>query len=191
MFAATIEPAGHHKLTHGAQWRVAFGEHGKVVLNDDKDIYLYEHGGVEYRFARETRKPDGVAGWACNKAVSDTTIFIQGWYDDAPTHQLHIKDLHHMGRLDHKGALIGVLFPSTLVYGQSRDSDGYMITLHQPDGKVVLQPPRGRKSGGWLSVCRTGECIVVVEHHTQAMDVFSLCGNILLFTESFILSFGG
>ena len=178
VFAATIEPTGHHKLTHEASWKVAFGARGEVVLDDDDDIYLYEHDGVEYR-ARKTRMPDGVVV-PCNKAVSDTTIFIQHWHDDSPTHQLHIKDLHHMGRLDQEGELCGMIYPSTLVYRQRRDRDDYMITLHQPNEEMILQPPPGRKWDWRLSVCRAGEWIVVVEYITQTMDVFSLSGNILL-----------
>ena len=180
VFAAAIKPAGHHKLTHEASWRVAFGERGEVVLDGGGDIYLYEHDGVEYSFARKTQMPDDVVGWPCNKAVSDTTIFIQNRAGDSPTHQLHIKDLHHMGRLDHKGELCGMIYPSTLVYCQKRGSADYTITIHQPNEEMILQPPHGRKCYGSLSVCRAGECIVVVERNTQTMDVFSLSGNILL-----------
>ena len=178
VFAGTIEPAGHHELTHYADWRVSFSKRGEVVLADEDLIYLYEHDGVDYR-AKKTRIPDGVERH-CYKAVSDTTIFAQHWEDDSPTHLLHIKDLHHMGRHDYKGRLRGVLCLHTLVYGQKRDWDDYIVALHQPDGKIILQPPCGRNWGPWMSVCKAGKCMVVVENNKQTMDVFSSCGNILL-----------
>ena len=179
VFAATVEPAGRHKLTHWASWIVAFGEHGEVVLDDYEDhICQYQHDGVKYSLAKKTPKPDGVERY-CSKAASDTTIFLQE-YIDAPTHQLHIKDLHHMGRLDHKGRLCGILYPSMLVYSQKKGHKDYSLILRQPEGKMILQPPRGRNWDLWLPVCKTGECIVVVEQQTQTMDVFSMSGNILL-----------
>ena len=151
VFAATIEPAGHGKLTHLASWSVAFGERGEVVLDWGNDIYLYEHDGVEYR-ARKTRMPYGV-GVACNKAVSDTTIFIQRFAGDSPTHQLYIKDLRQMGRLDHKGGLCGIIYSSTLAYCQKRDCDDYTITLHQANGEMILQ------TTSWTQVGHAFVCV--------------------------------
>ena len=178
VFAATIEPAGRHELTHGAYCLVAFGERGDVVLDDAAHIYLYHYAGMQYNLARKTWSPEGVR-WNYYKAVSEATIFLQQEVD-GPTHQLSIRDLHHIGRLHHKGALNGAIYPNTLVYLQKRADDDWFITLHQPNGEVILQPPPGRTWGEELSVCRAGGCIVVVEIDTETMDVFATNGNILL-----------
>ena len=180
LFTATMEPAGHHQLTHGASGRVAFGEHGEVVLTDyghsDCHISLYQHDGAKYNLARKTHLPDGL-GWACNKAVSDA-IFLQSSYD-TETYQLHTTDLQPMGRLHHKGVLLGAVFPNTLVYGQCRGGGKWIVNLHQPDGDIILEPPHERIWNWRLSVYRA-EYIVVVESRTQSMDVFTKSSITLL-----------
>ena len=185
MFTATIEPAGHHDLTHEASSMVAFGEHGEVVLTDRDNIYQYQHDGKKYSLEGKTRR-HGHVGGACNKAISDTTIFMQLCSNGSPTHehQLHTTDLRHIRTLDHKGQLCGLLYPNTLAYRWKRPSPNseWIIILHQPNGEVTLQRSRlrRRKWDVGLSLCRAGEHIVVVERSMKSMDVFSTSGNILL-----------
>ena len=186
VFAVATAPVGDPSSTHGASRLVAFGENGEVVLTVDHHIYLYQHGGMKYSLAKKTYLPDGV-GWDCFKAISNTTIFLQA-HEYAPTHQLSSRDLHHMGSLDHKGKLLGLLYPSTLVYGQERSHKDWIIILHHADGEMILQPPRGRSWDWGLSVCRAGQYIVVVETWTQSIDAFSTGGNfLLLFSLSYIM----
>ena len=176
LFTATLKRVGRLVLTHDASDVVVFGEHGQVVLTWDQ-IYLYQYDGVGFNDVRKTPRPDGI--WDdCCKAVSDTTIFLQDG-DDAPTLQLDIKDLQHIGELDHEGRLRGMLYPDTLVYRQRKNNEDWNIVLHQPGGDVILQP-RGHNWDWGLSLCKTGEYTIVVEHCTQAMDVFSTSGNFLL-----------
>ena len=171
LFAATIEPACDLSLTHDASYLVAFGNNGKMVLTDDRHIHLYRHDGSKYSLVGKISHPDGVTKH-CYKAVSDTTIFVQE-NTDQPTHQYDSADLHQQGTLHHKGKLLGVLYPSTLVYGQKRAYEDWIIALHQPEGKVILKPPGARKWDVALSVCRTEDYFVVVETFTKSMAVFS------------------
>ena len=145
------------------------------MLTDEYYVYVCQHDGVD---ASKTRLPDGV-GRYCNKAVSNTSVFLQQ-YEDHPTHELHLTDLHHVNTLHHKGMLRGLLHPSTLIYRLKRADDDYTITLLQPDGDIILQPPPGRKWDWGLSVCCSGAFIIVVSSTTRSMDVFSQSGNILL-----------
>ena len=149
-----------------------------MVLTDDHHIYLYRHDGREYSLMRKIPSPDDVTK-GCLKAISDTAVFVQQ-DTDKPTHQYDRTDLHQQGTRDHNGRLRDVLYPSTLVYGQRRASKDWIIALHQPDGKRILQPPSTRTWGRALSVCRTEDYFVVVEKWKSSMDVFSLRGNILL-----------
>ena len=149
-----------------------------MVLTDYHHIHLYRHDGRKYSLVGKIPLPDDVSMHCC-KAISGTTIFVQGYTDD-PTHQYDSTDLHQQGTLHHKGTLRGVLHPNTLVYGQKRAYDDWIVALHQPDGKVILKPPGARKWDSALSVCRTEEYFVVVEMWTKSMDVFSLQGNVLL-----------
>ena len=182
LFAASIERTGQHQLTHDASYLVAFGERGEVVLGDRTDICVYQHDGVKFSISKKTRIPDGV--WSfCNKAVSDTSVFLQkNIYHDSniPTHQLHLTDLHHMGTVDHQGKLCGTLYPSTLVYAHKRANGYWVIILHQPDGELILQPPHGHHWKEYLSVCRAGKYVVVVERLESSLDVFTISGNIIL-----------
>ena len=179
LFAATVEPVGHRKLlTHDPFERVTFNERGEVVLADHGHIYLYLHDGMKYNLARKTPLPDGIKSH-CRKAVSDTAIFLHAHYS-APIHQLDITDLHYVGRLHHKGLLLGAIHPGALMYEQRRDNYDFIILLKQPNGEMILQPPGGRKWGSKLSVCSAEEYLVVVEKHTESMDAFTMKGNILL-----------
>ena len=170
-------------LKHPASWKVAFGEHGEVVLTDKDNICLYRHNGVEYILDKETRLPDDTRGdWFCNKAVSSSAVFLQHNPPNPPTQQLENQDLGKMGELKHEGLLGGILYPSTLVYRQKIDG-GYCINLHQPEKEpVTLKPlPENKKWRGGLSLCRVEDrYIVVVDHNNDSMDVFSPSGNILL-----------
>ena len=151
-----------------------------MLADDDRNIDIYQHDGIKYNLVRKAPLPDG-AGWHCSKAVSDTTIFLQR-NNDHPTYQVSIADQHqHMDRLNHKGGLRGILHPNTLVYGQMREYDDWVIILHQPDGDITLQPPDGRKWDAALSVCKAGEYVLVVERYTKSMDAFSMRGKVLLF----------
>ena len=183
MFAATVKPVGQLRLRHDVL-SVAFGDRGELVLEDLDIICLYQHHGAEYSLVKQGRRPHDVdEGWIVHQAVSSDTVVIQtgGTTAGPATHQLHLSDLRPKGRLHHEGELRGVLSPSTLVYGQETADGGWVIALHQPDGKkMVLQPPRGRRWFHGLSVCRAGQHIVVVEGRTQAMDIFTTSGNILL-----------
>ena len=179
VFAAIVELAGQLQITHDADRYLAFGERGEVVLADGVHIYLYQHDGAKYSLTRMASLPDGVESY-CNKAVSETTVFLRDFHLSSPTHKLHITDLHHMGTLDHMGELRGVLHPSTLVYDRKKANDEWTIVLHQPDGGMILQPPHGRSWNSGLSVCRAGDHILVVETFTQSMDAFSANGKIYI-----------
>ena len=139
---------------------------------------MYRHDGSKYSLVAKIPLPDDVTK-NCYKAVSDTTIFVQENID-APAHQYDSTDLHQHGTLHHKGILCGVLYQSILVYGQKRAYDDWMIALHQPEGKTILQPPGARKWDVGLSVCRAENYFVVVDAWAESMNVFSLRGNILL-----------
>ena len=150
-------------------------------MNAFNHIYLYQFDGMEmkYKHAIKTRLPDGITDY-CYKAVSETAIFLQHDCDE-PTHRLHKTDLHHMGNLHHKSDLRGIVHPGTLVYGQKRGDEDWIIILHEPGAEMILQPPDGRKWKGALSVCTAGtKYVVVVERHTKTMDIFSPSGNTLL-----------
>ena len=197
VFAAAVEHVGDPlKITYNASWKVAFGKDGEVVLTDKDHIYmyLYRHNGVKYILEEgaRSRLPDGVDGEFCNKAVdlSSSTVLVQDSGYDAPTYKLHLLDLHQMGAPYYKpGYLSDILYTresSTHVYRQKKDR-GYCIDLyHCPDGDgdgepVTLEPPPKYKwERGGLSVCHTGDHIVVVENNGKSMDVFSTSGNTLL-----------
>ena len=153
------------------------------------NIYLYQHNGVEYSLAKQKPRPDDVdlLGPYCNKAVSASGVFVQNLVtSDAVTHKLRLQDLEPADILHHKGKLMGVVHPNTLVYRQERGVHGYTVTLHQRDGtETILKLPPGRKWKHGLSVCRAGESLVVVEHLTQSLDVFTTSGNILLLFLSY------
>ena len=178
VFAATINPAGQFQITYRVDEDAAIGERGEVVLSDRDHIYLYLHDNVEYSLACKTSLPGG-GGFRCDKAVSVSTIFLQSLSNDDTTHQLSIPDLQHMGELHHKGNLHGILQPSTLLYGRGKGK-GYIVVLQQPDEEMILQPPRGRIWYNAVSICCAGEFFIVLEASKQALDVFSIRGNILL-----------
>lgn len=196
MFVATVEPAGQPLvIRHGTEWRLAFGKKGEAVLADQDNICLYQHNGDEYCLANRMPLPGDVSGY-CNKAVSTSAVFVQDPVSTSavlvqdllpvePTHQLSIQDLNPVDILHHKGDLLDVVSPSTLVYRQKRGEDDWIVTLHNRDGEMTLKPPPGRTWGSGLSVCRAGDSLVLVELRTPSMTVFTTSGNILLLFLSY------
>ena len=182
VFAAEVERAGPPlNIPYDADDVIAFGERGEAVLTgEDGNIYLYQHDGVQYSLSKNTSLPEGVER-SRSKAVSSTTVFVQDFKTDAPTHVLHRPGLQHNHTVHHKGALRGLLHSSTFIYSRTRARNDYVITLHRPDdAEMTLQPPPGRQWNQWLSVAAAGAYLIVVDGGTDTMTIFSANGNILL-----------
>ena len=134
-----------------------------------------QQGRPEYR-CTEREGPEGV-GWNCNKAVTNRNIFVQDNSYSDPTYQLDATTLSTITTLHHEGHLRGCIHPEALVYGVRRSKHDWMIHLYEGKRVVSLQPRSPQRWDLFLSACRAGPYLAVIETETRSLDIFTLSGK--------------
>ena len=194
----SVQAVTHHKLPFTADWDVALGYNGELILCDqDSERYLYkmQHNGKGYIETWKKELPDGMEHHCYKGISSDENIFLQNYVDEKTV--CYDKSLTKTTELYIQGRLIDSISDEVFyAQGTSWQTD-WQIIVHKTvmEGKPTsgnlasalqtlqlgrhktLKPPSPHEWDCRLSVCRVKLGYVVVECDTSSMDIFDEDGR--------------